>query len=999
MRRSFFFAPCSRSPRRAAGKFHHSRRKPALRPTVEALEPRLVLNGASPLDLGPPVALENGHATNEDTVLEDVNVIADDTGSGTDSPAAPGIPLIVTAVNGQTLEVGTTIELDSGATLTMDPDGSFSCDPQSSAALSSLPAGTTGTDSFTYTVSHGFTDIISFGDSLSDVGRLLQIVGEENLPSYCVEGRFSNGPVWLEYLAPHMNLESTLVNNYAVAGATSGDVNFEGEGLPGMSQELAWFQSDSSWTADPDALYTIWIGPNDLWLEGAEPATAIGQAMNNIGTAVGTLYGMGARHVMVPNMVDLGRTPWGLLSGMPNDFTYLSETFNGALDQTLDSLEGLPGINVIRMDMFDVIRQITDNAEDYGFTNSTDAAVYSPDYDPTVDTYVFWDPVHPTTSSHELVSELVLAHLLETETSLMSQSASATVTIDVADVTTPPQASIDGPALAVPGQPLSYTLAAVDASPADQAAPMTYAIDWADGSAIQTVVGPASGVVVEHVYESTGNRTILVTGTDQDRDAGPAATLETNVRTVAVIDGDLYVGGTNRNDRILFYPTWNGVGVHANYRPFGSYALASDATVFAYGLNGNDIITAHRLAVAVVFDGGDGSDLLMGGTAGDTAGDLAREMRKAVRAEHARAKLRTRRRTWVAAIAVVATLLFLSAGEIYRLLGPPSNPPKEALPQFELVRSFDEKHTNITSIDIASASARCASGDQDGLFCLWNRETGVLVGDYQASAEICEVCLSATGDRAVLLCADSSCVALALPEMTVESHPSDFDRQLPDQLLRGSAGAPISELLASNNGLLLRSIQDGRAPATLPGSSDWSHLAAARSSQYLVAAGYAAADEEWRLKRWDLKAGPEPTTTDVPILAPGPICSIAVADGGQIAVGGYGPDVGVQVWRGGAASPIKLDVGGDCAGHCYYHTVSISPDGEYVYAVSHCIPPTGKKHAILRVWAVGEFLRDFEKQQVRTVKRIYAPVQAAVFLPQERRLLMSVSQTLQLWQF
>ncbi len=467
MRRSFFFAPCSRSPRRAAGKLHHSRRKPALRPTVEALEQRLVLNGTSPLDLGPPVALENGYATNEDTVLEDVNVVADDTGSGTDSPAAHGIPLIVTAVNGQTLEVGATIELDSGATLTMDPDGSFTYDPQSSAALSSLPAGTTGTDSFTYTVSHGFTDIISFGDSLSDVGRLLQIVGEENLPSYCVEGRFSNGPVWLEYLAPHMNLESTLVNNYAVAGATSGDVNFEGEGLPGLSQELAWFDAHTSGVADPDALYTLWIGPNDLWAAGLNPA-AIEPAMENIADAVGTLYETGARHIMVPGMVDLGLTPWAQSLEISAEMTALSRAFNVYLNETLNALdarEDLPGISLIRMDMHTTMQEIIANAEGYGFTNWTDAAIESPDYDPDTDTYFFWDPVHPTTSSHELLSEFVVAHLLETETSLMSQSASATVTIDVADVTTPPQASIDGPALAVPGQPLSYTLAALYASP------------------------------------------------------------------------------------------------------------------------------------------------------------------------------------------------------------------------------------------------------------------------------------------------------------------------------------------------------------------------------------------------------------------------------------------------------------------------------------------------------------------------------------------------------
>lgn len=617
MRRSFLFSPGSRSTRRSAGRFH---RKPALRLAVEPLEQRLVLNGVSPLDLGPPVAVENFYGTNEDTVLDDVNVIVDDTGSGADAPAAPGIPLIVTAVNGQTLEGGVPIELDSGATLAMKPDGSFTYDPQTSVTLSSLPTGTTGTDTFSYTVSHGFTDIISFGDSLSDVGRLLQIVGEENFPPYYVEGRFSNGPVWLEYLAPHMSLESTLANNYAVAGATSGDGNFEGEGLPGLAAELEWFDAYTSGVADPDALYTLWIGPNDLWAAGLNPA-AIGPAMENIAAAVETLYEMGARHIMVPGMVDLGLTPWAESLELSDEMTALSGAFNGYLNETLNALdarEDLPGINLIRMDMSAAHEEIIAHAESYGFTNWTDAAIDSLDYDPETDTYFYWDPVHPTTSSHKVLSELVLAHLLETETSLMSQSASATVTIDVTDVTTPPLASIEGPAQAVPGQPLSCTLTAADASAADQAAPMTYTIDWADGSAIQTVVGPACGVVVEHIYESTGNRTILATATDQDGDTGPAVSLGTSVQTVAVIDGYLYVGGTNGNDRILFYGTWNGVGVHANYRPYGSYALSPNATVFAYGLDGHDTITAQRLAIKVVFDGGDGNDLLMGGAAGDT---------------------------------------------------------------------------------------------------------------------------------------------------------------------------------------------------------------------------------------------------------------------------------------------------------------------------------------------------------------------------------------------
>jgi hypothetical protein len=340
--------------------------------------------------------------------------------------------------------------------------------------------------------------------------------------------------------------------------------------------------------------------------------------MNNIATAVGTLHAMGARHIMVPGMVDLGLTPWAQSLGYSAEMTALSGAFNLYLNETLNALETLPGINLIRMDMFSTLQEIIANAESYGFTNWTVAAIESPDYDPAVDTYVFWDPVHPTTSSHELLSEFVLSRLLEAETSLMSQSASATVTVDVADVTTPPQVSISGPALAVPGQPLSYMLAATDASPADQAAHMTYTIDWADGSTIQTLVGPAAGMVVEHVNESTGPRTILVTATDQDGDTGPSAGYGTEVQTVARIGGNLYAGGSNGNDCITFTPTWNGgVHVRVNRQSFGSYALAPEAMVFAYGLDGHDCIAAPQLTVAVALHGGAGHDLLFGGSGND----------------------------------------------------------------------------------------------------------------------------------------------------------------------------------------------------------------------------------------------------------------------------------------------------------------------------------------------------------------------------------------------
>ena len=58
---------------------------------------------------------------------------------------------------------------------------------------------------------------------------------------------------------------------------------------------------------DPDALFFIWGGPNDLVIN-PDPAVAAAAAAN-IGMMIDTLYGAGARNFLVPNMADLGLTP------------------------------------------------------------------------------------------------------------------------------------------------------------------------------------------------------------------------------------------------------------------------------------------------------------------------------------------------------------------------------------------------------------------------------------------------------------------------------------------------------------------------------------------------------------------------------------------------------------------------------------------------------------------------------------------------------------------
>src|SRR4051794_6489859 len=68
----------------------------------------------------------------------------------------------------------------------------------------------------------GITGIVSFGDSLTDTGNLYAATGQPPAP-YDM-GRFSNGPLWVEYLANQLGVAAPTASllggsNYAWAGA------------------------------------------------------------------------------------------------------------------------------------------------------------------------------------------------------------------------------------------------------------------------------------------------------------------------------------------------------------------------------------------------------------------------------------------------------------------------------------------------------------------------------------------------------------------------------------------------------------------------------------------------------------------------------------------------------------------------------------------------------------------------------------------------------------
>jgi phospholipase/lecithinase/hemolysin len=261
-----------------------------------------------------------------------------------------------------------------------------------------------------------FNHIFVFGDSLSDTGNYYRLSGGLPPPPYA-DGRYCNGPLWPEYLAASLRMDYQPADNVAVAGATTGTHNVNngvaGKTYPGLLDEIASFQANSSVAAPELAIYMVEAGGNDFFnalTTGASPQTVIVDGVNNTLTAVQRLWGSGARFIVVMNLPDLGVTPIARSMGLTVPLTQMCAAYNQALDMALDNL-AQAGIPTIRLDAFKVLHEMACNPEAYGFSDVTTPLISVPSA-PNPDEFLFWDLKHPTTAAHKVLAKEALGQII-----------------------------------------------------------------------------------------------------------------------------------------------------------------------------------------------------------------------------------------------------------------------------------------------------------------------------------------------------------------------------------------------------------------------------------------------------------------------------------------------------------------------------------------------------------------------------------------------------------
>ncbi len=259
-------------------------------------------------------------------------------------------------------------------------------------------------------LSDAYSSLFVLGDSLSDDGNVHAATGGAvpQSPPY-FEGRFSNGPVFTDYLAEGFAVSGNLA--YGGAQAVPDD-----DAVPDLPTQLALLSSVPEAAFGENGLATLLLGANDLFAAigtGAEASTALAAA-GAVVEGARTILSLGLSKVAVLTLPRLDTTPRYTLfqPDLADEALAAEQAFNAALDAGLAGLEA-DGLAVQRVDtqaFFDVLLTdpgsigITETVLPCLFPSDEAAAAFGQprlcDLATQAPGRAFFDSVHPSGTVH-----------------------------------------------------------------------------------------------------------------------------------------------------------------------------------------------------------------------------------------------------------------------------------------------------------------------------------------------------------------------------------------------------------------------------------------------------------------------------------------------------------------------------------------------------------------------------------------------------------------------
>ena len=288
-----------------------------------------------------------------------------------------------------------------------------------------------------------YSEVVVFGDSLSDSGNAFALRGAASTPPdyaldpFLIPGapyargghHFHDGASWVEQLArslgvsgsagPAFRSPGAVARNFAVGGARARE-----DGINvNLPAQVAAFLEQSGGVASPTALYVIAIGGSDVrdavvaYSRGQNGGLILGAALASIAQSITTLSAAGARTFLVWNAPNIGLTPAIRMAGpqAAQLATAVSGAYNAQLMPMLGQIgASLPSIAIVPFDAFGLLTNIVATPGAYGMSNVTSACVTpyeAPFTCQQPDEFLFWDGIHPTRATHTIIAQQVMGLL------------------------------------------------------------------------------------------------------------------------------------------------------------------------------------------------------------------------------------------------------------------------------------------------------------------------------------------------------------------------------------------------------------------------------------------------------------------------------------------------------------------------------------------------------------------------------------------------------------
>jgi len=253
------------------------------------------------------------------------------------------------------------------------------------------------TSALAVTTADRYSSFWVLGDSLSDPGNIF--AATEGLipasPPY-FEGRFSNGPVWADYITQDFVDAGKPTANLAHGGATAVT---DGDLIPDLEAQLGLLSASTPVFGDRP-LAALWFGGNDI-LRSSDALETSAAAVDAISGGIAALIGAGVQDFLVFD-----------LPGLTAD----ALVFNSVLGAEIAALQA-SGINIIDIDVTGVINDIAldPTSETTNFTdpcvttfNSIPVSVCTPE---EARARLRFDEVHPNAEVHARLADTVTAEI------------------------------------------------------------------------------------------------------------------------------------------------------------------------------------------------------------------------------------------------------------------------------------------------------------------------------------------------------------------------------------------------------------------------------------------------------------------------------------------------------------------------------------------------------------------------------------------------------------